>query len=462
VSAGTVAAEQAVLGSCLIEAGAYAKIIPKLTPRDFSRTDHQTIFAAITTLAGAGKAHDHVTVAAQLEREGRLADAGGVAYLSQLARETPTAANVATYAAFVHDHRGPGNGAGLDISEGITPVLRAASDIEPRELEPLWPGVLWIGKPTLLVGDPGLGKSLATVDIAARVSRGAAWPCETGTRKAGNVLMLSAEDDPEDTIVPRLIAAGADLTKIAFFDAVRVLDERGTQHDAPIALDQHMEALCAAIKPGTQLVTIDPISAFLGRTDSHNNAEIRAVLAGVGRLAMQMRFAALGVSHLNKVSGTSAVYRVTGSLAFVAAARAVFAIARDPDQHERRLMLPIKSNLGPDTNGYGYTVSVADNDAPYVKWADERVTRTAEEVLTGTVSPREQAIIERGSDVRDWLREELRREPRPAADMWRMAEERGFSRRDVNRAKLGLGITAEPLGFRAAWHWRLPKPSTQT
>lgn len=452
-----LAAEQAVLGACLIDGAAFAKITPPLTPSHFSRQDHRTIFTAIAKLAAVGTAPDNVSVATWLDREGRLAEAGGITYLTRLAHETPTAENVDMWASYVRERAPRANSASSNMFDGGTPVLRAASDITPRELEPLWPGVLWIGKPTLLVGDPGLGKSLATVDIAARVSRGAAWPCESAERVAGNVLMLSAEDDPDDTIVPRLIAAGADLSRITFFDAVRALDEGGRTHDLPIALDKHLDALCAAIKPGTQLVTVDPISAFLGHTDSHNNAEIRTVLAGVGRVAAQMRFAALGVSHLNKVSGTSAVYRVTGSLAFVAAARAVFAIARDPEQHERRFMLPIKSNLGPDTSGYAYTVSVADNDAPFVKWADERVARTAEEILAATVSPREQAIIERGSDVRDWLREELAREPRPAVDMWRMAEQRGFSHRDVNRAKRSLGVTAEPMGFRAAWHWRLPK-----
>ncbi len=157
------------------------------------------------------------------------------------------------------------NASVLDILEP-QPVTRCAKDIEPRDLEPIWPGVLWIGKPTLLAGDPGLGKSLITVDIAARVSKGSPWPCDTAERAPANVLILSAEDDPDDTIVPRLIAAGAELKRITFFDAVREFDKNGTPHDGAVSLDRHIDALRAAlIKSKAQLVIIDPISAFLGR-----------------------------------------------------------------------------------------------------------------------------------------------------------------------------------------------------
>jgi putative DNA primase/helicase len=122
-------------------------------------------------------------------------------------------------------------------------------------------------------------------------------------------------------------------------------------------------------------------------------------------------------------------------------------------------MLPVKSNLGPDSSGYSYTVSVADNDAPHVRWGDERVTRTAEEVLSGAPSAREQAVLERGNDVCEWLRAALAAEPQPATSMWHQAEQRGYSRRDVERAKRKLGVTAEPLGYRGAWHWRLARVS---
>ncbi len=345
----------------------------------------------------------------------------------------------------------------LDIL-GTHPVTRCAKDIKPRDLEPIWPGVLWLGKPTLLAGDPGLGKSLITVDIAARVTRGSPWPCDTDERTPANVLILSAEDDPDDTIVPRLMAAGADLERITFFDAVREFDKNGSPHDGAVCLDRHIDALREALmKCKAQLVIIDPISAFLGTADSHVNSEVRGLLAALGRLAAELRVAVLVVSHLNKGSGNSAAYRITGSLAFVAAARAVFAVAKDPQDSERRLVLPIKSNLGPDTYGYAYRVSVADNDAPCIRWDDERVTQTAEEILSGTPSPREQAVIERVAETQRWLREKLQGGPQLATSIYAAAERDGVSERDLKRAKKALGVMAEPKGYGSAWHWSLPR-----
>ena len=337
------------------------------------------------------------------------------------------------------------------------PVTRIAKSITPKELEPLWPGVLWIGKPTLLVGDPGLGKSMVTVDIVARVTKGEAWPCNSGTCAPSDVLMLSAEDDPDDTIVPRLIAAGADLERVTFMDAVREFDREGKAHERAISLDRHIETLRAAlVNHPVKLVIIDPISAFLGTADSHNNAEVRALLAALGHLATEQRCAVLVVSHLNKGSGASAVYRITGSLAFVAAARAVYAIAKDPDDANRRLMLAIKSNLGPDAFGYSYTISVADNDAPYVRWGDERVTKTAEEILAADPTPREQAVRERSTEAQQWLQTKLQDEPQAAAAIYAAADREGISERDLKRAKRALGVTTEPMGYRGAWRMNMP------
>ena len=346
-----------------------------------------------------------------------------------------------------------------------SPIIRVASDITPRELEPLWHPVLWVGKTTLWAGDPGVGKSVATVDVAARTTRGTAWPCEGHQRSAGDVIMLSAEDDADDTIVPRLIAAGADLERVTFLEGVRAVDESGVPREHAVSLDQHMDALRVAVSAkvgAVKLVIIDPISAFLGATDSHNNAEVRALLAALGRLASELRFAALVVSHLNKVSGANAVYRTTGSLAFVAAARAVFAIVRDPDDSDQRLMLPVKSNLGSDTAGFAYRVSVADNDAPYIKWADERVTRSADDVLSSMPTSREKAVIERRQDVQEFLRQKLAEGPQPATTIYAAAEQAGISERDLRRAKSVLGVLAEPKGFRGAWHWSLPARETRT
>jgi KaiC/GvpD/RAD55 family RecA-like ATPase len=337
-------------------------------------------------------------------------------------------------------------------------LLRHADQIEPRDLDPLWDGVLWFGKTTLVAGDPGLSKSLLTTDIAARVSCGGLWPCSNVSSEPGGVLMLSAEDDPEDTIVPRLIAAGADRSRISFIDGVREIGDDGKTRDREVALDVHIDALRDAISKhsNTRLLVVDPISAFLGRADSHNNAETRTLLASLGRLATETRIAVLVVSHMNKASGSSALYRVTGSLAFVAAPRAVFAVTRDPADANRRLLLPVKCNLGPDAHGYGYCIRVADNGAPYIEWGTERITNTVEEVLSAKPSPRKQSGIDREAAAQAWLRNQLAPEPQLATAMWAASAAAGYSRRDVERAQKALRVIAEIKGLRGPWYWSLP------
>ena len=342
------------------------------------------------------------------------------------------------------------------------PVLRRASDVTPREIEHLWPDVLYIGKPTLFVGDPGLGKSIATNDIAARTSRGTPWPLGASNPGPGDVLLCSAEDDPEDTIVPRLIAAGADLERITFWEAVAEIDpESGLQLSRAVSLDRHLEQLSsiARRKSGRlRLVVIDPIAAFLGDADSHKNSDIRTLVAGLARIASEHRFAVLIVSHLNKSASTKAVYRVMGSLAFVAAARACFAVMRDPGDPERRLLLPVKNNLAVDTAGFSFCINVSDNGIPYVSWGDEAVSQeTSDNVLEGeSLNPREQGVTSRVREVTDWLKSELKDGARAAAEMWPLSEEEGFSRRDVDRAKKFLGVRGAVQGFRGGWYWSLP------
>lgn len=341
------------------------------------------------------------------------------------------------------------------------PVLAEAAAVKVREIEHLWPGVLYLGKPTLLVGDPGLGKSLLTADIAARCSSGRAWPLGTVNAEPGDVLLCSAEDDPSDTIVPRLIAAGADLNRIAFLEAVREYDEASGERTVALSLDRHIAMLEVVAKSRggrLRLLIIDPVAAFLGATDSHKNAEIRSLLGTLARLASKYRFSVLVVSHLTKGTQTNAVYRISGSLAFVAAARAAYAVVRDPEDPLRRLVLPVKNNLASDLGGFSYSISVADNDAPYVQWGDEAVTsQTAEGILGMGTHSATAAVSERVTEICEWLKEELKFEAQEAASMYRRAEQREYSERDLKRARKNLGIISESKGYQGKWHWVLPK-----
>jgi hypothetical protein len=147
------------------------------------------------------------------------------------------------------------------------------------------------------------------------------------------------------------------------------------------------------------------------------------------------------------------IYRATGSLAFVAAARAAFAIARDKDDPKRRLILPMKNNLADDQSGLAYRVATGLNGAPCLLFEPEPVTISADDALAGAGTgprPRDEAT--------EWLRALLADGPVPAAQVWEEAKAAGFTEVTCKRAKRQLRVeTYKPKGSLAGgWMWRLP------
>lgn len=331
-------------------------------------------------------------------------------------------------------------------------MTRCVAEIPAETLAWLWPGRIPLGKLTILSGDPGLGKSLVTLAVAAAVSIGARWPCCEGTAPVGDVVAVSAEDDAGDTIRPRLEAAGANLSRIHVLDAVEFTDENGDTHRRPwnftdiAALDARLAEL-----PECRLVIVDPLSAYLAGTDSHKNADVRALLMPLAEMAARRRVAVLCVSHLNKSSGP-AMYRTTGSLAFVAAARAVFAVAKDQNDASRRLVVPIKCNLSKDGTGLAYRIGERDG-APVIEWEVEPVTVSAEEALAAANQDNESRS--QTDEAVDWLRRELDSGPAKAADVQKQARLAGISDKALRRARERLGIRPHKTEFSGGWTWAL-------
>ena len=248
------------------------------------------------------------------------------------------------------------------------------ADVEPEKIEWLWPGRIAIGKPTLIGGEPGLGKSQITAALAAAVTTGGAWPCNEGRAPIGSVLILSAEDDAGDTIRPRLDAAGADVGQSTYFS--RASDGSGRR---TFNLQADLALLEEAIKRigDVRLVIIDPVSSYLGKTDSHKNADVRGTLEPLGDMASRLRVAVVSITHFSKGAGQSAVNSFIGSIAFVAAARAAFIVTRDPDSDDpaRRLFVQAKNNLAADCGGLAFRVEqrLVGNDivASAITWESE-------------------------------------------------------------------------------------------
>lgn len=354
------------------------------------------------------------------------------------------------------------------VNSSPAPVLVRMCDVKPEAVSWLWPGRIALGKLTLVAGDPGLGKSFLTLDIAARLSSGTPWPDRRHEpNPVGGVVLLSAEDDIADTIRPRLDAAGADVSRITAIQGVE-FPETGTGKRVrrSFNLEKDIPALEAAIRqtPDCRLVVVDPVTAYLGKSDSHKNAEIRGLLAPLSELAGRYRVAMVAVTYLNKNAGSNALYRAMGSLAFVAAARAVWLVVRDEENPSRRLFLSAKNNIAPDGTGLAYSLDPApslrsrtgdgDPGMAVVAWEAGPVTVTANEALT-VDRPRHDKPTERDTAT-DWLRDLLADGPMPTTDIRAQANEAGFAWATLRRAKERLGIRPRKSGFDKGWIWALP------
>ncbi|MBX7168598.1 MAG: AAA family ATPase [Pirellulales bacterium] len=338
------------------------------------------------------------------------------------------------------------------------PLLVPMHTVEPRPVDWLWPGRLALGKLALLVGDPGLGKSFLTCDLAARVSAGRPWPDIPWEANAvGGVVIANAEDDLADTVRPRLDAAGADVSRIVAVRGVQTTDDEGRHDERPLTLHDRacIEAAIVSV-PDCRLVIIDPLGAFCGATDSHKNADVRAMLAPLAELAARHNVAVLAVGHLNKGSG-QAVYRTSGSLAFVAAVRTAWAVTRDREDPTgpRRLLLAVKSNLSVDQGGLAFSVGpYGPQDEPAVAWEPHPVRVSADEALAAEASGAEDRT-ERDEAV-EFLRDRLADGPVPAGEVTRDARSLGISDRTLKRARRSLGIVAQKDGLRGGWLLSLP------
>lgn len=322
------------------------------------------------------------------------------------------------------------------------------SDVVPEQVQWLWHGRIPLGKVSQFAGNGGLGKSFVSLDIAARVTRGARWPDDgAGYAPLGNVIILNAEDGLADQIRPRLDALGADTEKVLFLEAIQYPD-----HEKPFSLAADTEQLREAIETvsDVRLVIIDPISSYLGAIDANKSADVRMVLDPLKRVAERSGAAILLINHLTKGSGP-AVYRACGSIAIQSMVRTSWAFAEDENDPARREILPTKNNVGPDARGIAYRI--VDGR---VVWDDAPVTRTADEALEHRPS-QGRASGESLNAASEWLRERLAGGAMESGILLPEAEQAGHRERTIWRAKKELGIVARRDGGRGGvWLWELP------
>ena len=344
---------------------------------------------------------------------------------------------------------------GTEPSPKSTVVLTCGADLTPEPVQWLWPNWLALGKFHLLAGAPGQGKTTIAMGMAATVTIGGRWP--DGSRcAAGNVLIWSGEDDYTDTLLPRLIAAGADRSRVFFVDGTRT---GGVVR--PFDPSTDTRTLKEAIEQigSVRLIVIDPVSTAVAG-DSHKNTEVRRGLQPLVDLATTINAALLGITHLSKGGqGSDPAQRVIGSIAFTAVARVVLVAARvkGEDGADKRILARSKSNIGPDNGGFEYHLAQVEAlpgiDASRIEWG-QAVEGSARDLLT---DPAEGDDGTDHADAVDLLKAEL------TADCWtgmtlatQPLKEAGFTKKQIWTASKKLNVVRTKGGMGGGWYWRLP------
>jgi putative DNA primase/helicase len=346
-----------------------------------------------------------------------------------------------------------------DIGETPIAGLVCAASIAPEPINWHWEGWLAAGKLHILAGAPGTGKTTVALALAATLSCAGRWP--DGTRAvAGNVMIWSAEDGVRDTLVPRLTAMGADLNRVHFITTAMEGD-RSRAFDPATDIEQ----LRAAIKQldiHPDLLIVDPIvSAVAG--DSHKGAETRLSLQPLVDLGVAEGCAVLGISHFSKgTAGRDVVERVTGSLAFGALARLVYAAAKMPeDQGGGRFIARAKSNIGPDGGGYRYDLQQLPLpnhptiSASTLLWG-EAIEGNAREILAQAEVIDDPDTKSQTSEAEDWLRELLLDGQVKATDALKKAKAVGISEKSLRAARERLRVKPKKTAYSGGWVWSLP------
>jgi putative DNA primase/helicase len=338
-------------------------------------------------------------------------------------------------------------------------ISHRASEIAPKNVEWLWPERIALGKVTLIAGDPGLGKSQISADIAARTSTGDHWPNNEGRAPQGSVIILNAEDDEADTIVPRLMAARADRMNIYAVSAVR--DQKGNGNQI-FNLQTDVSELEVLIEElgDVRLIIIDPISSYLGtKLDSHVNTQVRGALAPLIEMAARRGIAIVAITHSPKGQGLKAIHSFVGSIAFAGAARSGFIVAKDRNDDATRLFLNAKQNVAPDDKEgltfriEGCTVTGESGEqiqSSRVAWTGYTDTKADDAV--GAFEYEQRKV----DKAEAFLKDALKSGPVPVKELEALATSEGIAPRTLRRAKDNLNVHPKKDGLKGGWTWGLP------
>jgi hypothetical protein len=328
------------------------------------------------------------------------------------------------------------------------------SAVTAKPINWLWPGRVPRGELTLIVGDPGTGKTLVTEDMSVRLIDGRPWPTGEGAPR-GPIVYLTVEDNLATSMKPRLEAMGS--TGEGFYAVTGAKDSTRTLH---LVSDlARIEALCRSVNAA--LLVISPVNAYLGggtgeRVDNYRETDVRGVLTPLVQCAQRLDLAVVAVMHLNKTMQTQLLYKIGGSIGFAAVPRAIYVVCRDKAVPERRYLTNIKMSDAAEPKTLPFRIVPVGYSAR-IDWepeVDERAADLMREEPTKR-GPKGNKV----GDAASWLADFLKAGPRGHRDVLAAASEMGFTEVTLKRAKSAAKAVSERVvgdhGHVLGWEWRL-------
>jgi hypothetical protein len=344
----------------------------------------------------------------------------------------------------------------LNVEHTGPPLTTFLSGVESQPVEWLWPNFILFGKANMISGDPNVGKTWLALDIAARLSKGLAWPDDSPGPEIANSLYLSVEDNPADTLRPRIDSLGGDPSKIViinpdYSDFITFAEQDGIKK-----LEQEI------LKIGNvRLVVLDPVLDFSGGINPNAAEQVRAFLTPLIHIAEKLNLALVLIAHLNKAQSQSAIYRTGGSTsAWLGKCRAAFMIFRDNEEKKKRYISAIKSNL-------------AQDDPPQLSFIPNSGRLIFEKVIEEVdvdeqLNPQlrgQDGEKEESSFAVKWLRDALKDGPVDGKEIKQAARECGIAESTLKRVGHKMNLIMKMEGFgrfkTSTWALREEKGNAQ-
>ncbi|MEP3298974.1 MAG: AAA family ATPase [Pseudoruegeria sp.] len=320
------------------------------------------------------------------------------------------------------------------------PTFVTLSSVKALKVDWLWKPYIPFGMITILEGDPGLGKSFLSMFLASEISCGGQLP-DGGDLDQGNVLYISAEDDPSYTTRPRIDAMGGDPEKIRVLNGRLAFNDEGLE-----VLREELDEF----EP--DLIIIDPWVSFIPpETSVKDSVSVRALIDKVESVAKDYGCAIVLIRHLTKMKQDNALYQGGGTMDMIAAARSAIRIGQHPDNPDHRVMAHLKHNVGPKGPSWVYMMQIPTEEGgvPHLEFiGEEEISVNELNAAVGNTNARPKDAAE------EFLKRELRDGPRKAKEMLALADLVGISERTLARARTRIGVKSEQK--RGHWIWSLP------